>query len=305
MQPKNSKDWTRFIKKIRSGTKITLKDRDIARKEVARSIALAIKKRIPEQKSKRTKTRFGIMLSGGVDSSLIALICKNLKCDFICYSVGLENAEDLAAAKKAAKKLKLRLKARTISIDEAEKIIRKVSKILPIVDVVSVGVGSVEYAAMEMAKKDKINVLFGGLGSEEIFAGYERHIGYEKKDFDAKNIEKECWKGLLGLWQRDMLRDLAIAGHFGMKIEAPFLDEGVIRTAMSIPSEYKIDESQKKIILREAAEAIGLPKEIAWRKKKAAQYGSNFDKALEKLARKNGFKHKKEFLKSLINLKTQ
>ncbi|PIN87155.1 hypothetical protein COV19_01025 [Candidatus Woesearchaeota archaeon CG10_big_fil_rev_8_21_14_0_10_44_13] len=292
MQPKNAKGWKQFVAKLKSSTKITLNDRQEAKELTEIAITKAVERRIP-------KKRFGVLFSGGVDSSTIAMICRNMKNDFICYSVGLEGAEDLAAAKKAAKKLKLRLKAKTIKPDEAEDIIRKTARIVPVIDVVSIGVGSVVYAAMEMAKKDKVKVLFSGLGSEEIFAGYERHSGYEKKDFSAKSIQKECWKGLAGLWERDMVRDLAIAGHFGMKIETPFLDEDVIRTAMRIPPEYKISLDQKKIILREAAESLGLPKEFAWRKKKAAQYGSNFDKAIAKTAKKHGFKYKKELLDQL------
>ena len=56
----------------------------------------------------------------------------------------------------------------------------------------------------------------------------------------------------------------------------------------------------KKIILREIAEDFGLEKEFAWRKKKAAQYGSNFVKGIDKLAKKHNFTTKKEYLQSLL-----
>lgn len=296
MRTKTGWEWGKFISDIKRTTKITLNDKKNARIKVVKALEDAVKKRLPAGK-------FGILFSGGLDSSVIALICKKLcknkKNNFTCYSVGLENAEDLLWAKKAAKEMKLNLKTKTIGIAEAESIIKKTAKLLPIVDVVSIGVGSVVYAALEMAKKDRVKMMFSGLGSEEIFAGYERHIGYEKKSFDGKSIEKECWKGLVGLWKRDMIRDLAISNNFKMKIEIPFLDEDVIRTAMQIPSRYKIDSQQKKIILREAAESVGLPEDIAWRKKRAAQYGSRFDKAIEKLARMNGFGLKKEYVESL------
>ena len=63
---------------------------------------------------------------------------------------------------------------------------------------------------------------------------------------------------------------------------------------------FKLDKENKKIILREATEFIGLKKEFAWRKKQAAQYGSNFINGIEKLAKKNGFKLKKDYLQSLL-----
>jgi len=66
---------------------------------------------------------------------------------------------------------------------------------------------------------------------------------------------------------------------------------------MQIPAKYKIDK-ENKLILREISYDLGL-KEFAFRKKKAAQYGSNFIKALDKIAKKNGFKYKKEYLQSL------
>jgi asparagine synthase (glutamine-hydrolysing) len=63
---------------------------------------------------------------------------------------------------------------------------------------------------------------------------------------------------------------------------------------------YKLDKENKKIILREIAEDFGLDKEFAQRKKKAAQYGSNFVKGIDKLAKKHGFTTKKEYLQSLL-----
>jgi len=62
----------------------------------------------------------------------------------------------------------------------------------------------------------------------------------------------------------------------------------------------KLDKDSKKIILREAAEFIGLKKDFAWRRKQAAQYGSNFVNGIDKLARKSGFKLKKDYLQSLL-----
>jgi len=268
------KEWIKHIDSLKTEGKVT-------KSELKKEIINAIKKRIPKKK-------FGIFFSGGIDSSLIALICKQLKADFICYTVGLENAADIEAAKKAAKLLKIRSRFKIFNLDEAEKIIKAVTKIVG-PDVMKVGVGSVVYAAVQLAKKDKINTFFSGLGSEELFAGYERHVS-------AKDINRECWKGLKDMYQRDLVRDFAIAEELGINILTPFLDSDLIKTAMQIPGKEKLSKEYKKLILRKIAEEMGLAKEIAWRKKKAAQYGSKFDRAILRLARRNKFKYKKDYL---------
>jgi asparagine synthase (glutamine-hydrolysing) len=140
-------------------------------------------------------------------------------------------------------------------------------------------------------------VVFSGLGAEEIFAGYERHIGYDKKDYS--HVQEECWKGLLSMYQRDFLRDFSIAKKYKAELRTPFLDLELIKEAMKIPAELKINKECKKLILREAAEDMGLGEEYSWRKKLAAQYGARTTKAIQKLARKAGFKYKKDYLKSL------
>jgi len=278
------KDWIKKINKLK--TKKTIKNKDSIKGKLKEIVIRAIGKNTPEKK-------FGIFFSGGIDSTLIAYVCKKNRASFICYCVGLENSKDLESAKKAAKKLKFKLKIKIIKLDEAEKIIRSVVKILDSSDVVNVGVGCVVYSATILAKKDNIDVFFSGLGSEEIFAGYERHA-------HAKNVNAECWKGLKNMYERDLIRDYKISRKLKIKILTPFLEDELIKFAMQIPEKYKINKENKKIILREIAEELGIPKEFAWRKKIAAQYGSGFDKAIKKLAKKRGFNYKKDYLEFLL-----
>lgn len=246
----------------------------------------AVKKNIPNQ-------RFGILFSGGIDSTFIALVCKKLKKDFVCYCVGLENSEDIREAERVAEKLKLNLKTRIFTLDQAGKIIWKVTKILNEPNVVKVGVACVLYSAIELAKKNNIKYLFSGLGSEEIFAGYQRHEL-------AEDINEECWNGLFNMYERDLDRDIKISNKQGVKLLLPFLDKDVIINAMNLTADQKIKNHQNKYILRQIAMDLGLKKEFAMRKKRAAQYGSRFDRAILRLARRNGFKYKKDYLESLL-----
>jgi len=102
------------------------------------------------------------------------------------------------------------------------------------------------------------------------------------------------------MWTRDLLRDSKIAKHLGLELKTPYMDLNVIKAAMNLNPMNKLDKINKKIILREIAEDFGLEKQFAWRKKKAAQYGSNFVKGIDKLAKKYGFATKKEYLQSLL-----
>lgn len=241
---------------------------------------------------------FGICFSGGLDSSYIAAIAKKVKANFTCYTIGFQDGqfrdpEDTLYAKQVAKHLRLEddeFKIKIFGFKEIESIIRKTSKILQPAKantVVNVGVGAVEVAAHSISKNEK--VFFSGLGSEELFAGYERHKLNPTND--------ECFDGLLKMYQRDLIRDSTIPKALRFRFSTPFLDEELINYALRIPIIYKINPQGSKMILRKAAEP--LLGRYSERPKKAAQYGSNTDKAIEKLARLGRFDTKKEYLESI------
>jgi asparagine synthetase B (glutamine-hydrolysing) len=267
------------------------KTRKILLRELEGLITNAVAKRIPDEK-------FGILFSGGVDSTLIALICRKLGVDFTCYTValdapGLQPAGDLIYSKRIAKRLGLKIKVKMVKLPEVESYIQKIVPLVEDHDVTKVGVALPVFIGCEMAKQDGLNFIFSGVGSEEIFAGYERHLL-------SKDVNKECIKGLKMMYQRDTYRDYVCAKANKVSIMVPFLDKQLVDYALKIPAKHKLGRKQNKIILREAAEAIGLPGEFAQRKKRAAQYGSNMHKGIQKLARMNGFKLKKEYLRQFI-----
>ena len=279
-------EWGQLVDSLKH--KKLIHDKEQAKATLKEKLIKSIRVRIPQEK-------FGILFSGGVDSSLIAAICKLNNANFVCYTVGFQDGtkmpDDVVEAKKVAEKLGLKLQAKILNLDEFEEIVKKTVKILhPKRDIVSIGVGAVEVAAIEMGITQNINIFFGGLGSEEIFAGYERHD-------QAKDINEECWQGLKKMWDRDLVRDFQIAEQLEIVAKTPFLDKDLVEYSMMLPGTWKIVNDKKKVILREVAEEfLG---EFAWRKKKAAQYGSCFDKAIAKLAKKHGFQFKKDYLESL------
>jgi len=264
----------------------------------------AIMKRVP-------KVKFGLLFSGGIDSTIIAYILKKNKVDFVCYTAAFkgftEDARDLIYAREVAEKLNLKLKETIIEIDEIEQEIPKIVSLIESNNVVKVGVALPFYFSSIHANKDNCKVIFSGLGSEEIFAGYDRHAmsaGIKQHgvntsisdDFSLKNINKECLSGLLEMHERDLYRDDVITMYNKIELRLPFLDKELVSYSLKIPPKYKISKEEKKIILRDIAEDIGIDYKFARRPKQAAQYGSKFDKALLKISKKNKFNSKSEYL---------
>ena len=283
--------WIKLVSSIENNFEGLETNPERAKREVAEKLTEAVKR--------RATNRFGILFSGGVDSTIISFIAKKLGCNFVCYSVGIETSDDLKWAQAAAKEYGFELKTRILTLDELEIVVKNVVNILKEADVTKVSVGAVLYAGAKLALNDGINTLFGGIGSEEIFAGYQRHSeALGKNNYEA--LHKECWNGMKQMWKRDLQRDFLIAKSLNEKMMAQFLDKDLVKYAMSIHPMHKLDSLNKKIILRHAADFLGIKKEFAWRKKQAAQYGSDFVKGIDKLATKKGFRYKKEYLESLI-----
>ena len=234
-----------------------------------------------------------LLFSGGVDSTTIAKILKDKARKFRCYTAGVENAEDVRWAKEVAEEMKLDWVF--CKIELSREILKEIMDIIGFKDVVSVSVAIPMYFACKQASKDFKKVV-SGLGTEEIFAGYQRHKNLVP-DYEA--VHKECWRGITEVIKKDLKRDSRIAEHFGMRIIFPFMNEKVIEQAMKIPAERKITKETTKIILREIAEELGVPKKVAWRKKRAAQYGSKAMKMLKKIAKQNGFERIQDFLNSI------
>ena len=282
-------EWKRHIRRLQKRTReVSNKKTLIA--HITRAVTDAACRLIPSRK-------FGILFSGGLDSSALALIIRQKTSNFLCYAVGFQDGtklpDDIREAKRAARMLGVRLRFRIHSLAEIEPIIEHTIRILGRhADAVNVGVGAVAVAAAQMAKRDKVDIFFTGLGSEEIFAGYERH--------KVKDVNAECWRGLARMWGRDIIRGRLLADALHITLLDPLLDDAVITAAMQAPGKHKIAAGQNKVIFREAAMHLGLPQEIALRKKQAAQYGSRFDQALGKLAKTHGFKYKQEYIDSIL-----
>jgi len=279
-----------FKEKKFFGIKPEIKDNEGKIKEKVKELLIkAVKKRISDEK-------LGILFSGGVDSTTLLQICKDLGKEVVLYTAAVVDKErkmpeDLVYAEKAAEKYGVKLRVNKIGIGEVEKYLKKIVPIIEDNDPVKIGVGLTLYLACELAKEDGCKAVFSGLGSEEIFAGYERHRL-------SKDANKECVNGLLKMYERDLYRDNMVTKYNNLELGVPFLDEELIEYCLRIPAGYKLDKEYSKVILRKVAEELGVPKEFAWRKKRAAQYGSHSHKALQKLVKRNGFERISDYLRT-------
>jgi len=238
--------------------------------------------RIPKNK------KIALLFSGGIDSLALAFYLKKLNYNFTCYTVGTKDSQDIIRAKEISSNLKLKHKIKIFSEDEIPKHLEKVISLLKTSSPIDVSVGLTTYLASKFAKE---KILISGLGSDEIFGGYSRHK-------DSKDLNKDLQEGLTRVYNGDLVRDVTIAASLKKEIFAPFLDKELVDYALKLPAEKKISSSGiNKLILRELLLSNNIPERYAMRLKKAAQYGSGFDKVITKLAKNSKEKYLRSFFK--------
>lgn len=286
-------DRLRFLKRDSFSTVPELtEDKDELKEKLPALLRASIQRRLPRGE------KVGVLFSGGLDSTLIAYLCKELDADFVCYTVavdepGMKEAEDLRYATRIAADLGLPVALKKIGVDDVERYLKEVVPLIDDTDGVKISVAVPLYAACEMANEDGINTVFSGLGTEELFAGYERHKRVKKREA----VNKECLTGLLSMHERDLYRDYMVAKAHGISLRAPFLAPDLVAYALRIPAAYKLAGDTDKAILREIACDLGL-KDVAGRKKRAVQYGANVVKGIEKLAKRNGYRYTRDYLRT-------
>lgn len=215
-------------------------------------------------------------LSGGVDSALVAKLAGRE-----CVAVGLENSHDLKQARHAAEVLGLSCTFVTITEADIEAALPIVVKTIPKKDPVNTGIALTQYFIARWAGGHGHIRILTGQGADELFGGYARYEGSE-------NLEEELARDFLGL-EAQARRDQGIAALHGTCLSMPYLDLRVVRAARAVPAHEKVQGGRRKIPLRKVAERY-IPPDLAWKEKKAMQYGSGVWGVMRKLARKNGYK---------------
>jgi len=239
------------------------------------------------QKSVKKRTigldKVGVLFSGGVDSTLLAVLCADLGVETDLYAVGSEGSQDLTFARKVAADIGLPLHIRMVDEEVVRKYTPCVLNAIEEWNIMKLGVGMTAYLAAEMAHKQGHRVILSGQGADELFAGYHRYIGfYQQKGEEA---HEDLQGDVENLYHVNLERDDKVTMANSVELRVPYLDLQIINMAMNIPMQYKIsgpDDRLRKCILREVASQLGVPPEIVKRPKKAAQYGSGIHKILKK-----------------------
>lgn len=254
------------------------------------SIIKSVKKRIDGI------DKVGIIFSGGVDSTLLAKLSKDIGTETVLYTVGTEKSVDLKYAKKAAKSMDIPIKFKTITELDVKKYTELVINAIEEFNIMKIGVGMPSYIASELASKDGIKVMLSGQGADELFAGYHRYSQLYADN--GEKAQENLIDDLSNLYHVNLQRDDAVTMANSVELRVPYLDENVVNIGLNIPMKYKLDqdpENLRKCILREIASDLGVPEEIVKRPKKAAQYGSGIHKILvKKVLKDEKYKEKLE-----------
>ena len=226
-----------------------------------------------------------VALSGGVDSALVAALARRE-----CVVVGVEGSGDLKRAREVADVLDLQLKTATIDPGRIEEALAEVLAVIPRQNPVDASIAATLFFVAEWAGDHGYERILAGQGADELFGGYARYLETETLGDD---LERD-FRGLAVQAERDQ----AVAGLFGAYFSLPYLDVRVVRKAMAIPPEEKVKDGVRKRPLREVA-ARHMPNEVAYREKKAMQYGSGVMREMKRLARRKGFGKVGDFLEEI------
>lgn len=231
---------------------------------------------------------YGVLLSGGLDSSITSAIAKKYASKRVesgdredawypqlhSFSIGLEGSPDLAAAKKVSDHIGTIHHEITFTIQEGLDAIKDVIYNLETYDITTVRASTPMYLMARVIKSMGIKMVLSGEGADEIFGGYL----YFHKAPDAEEFHKETVRKLDKLYQYDCLRANKSLMAWGIEGRVPFLDKEFMDIAMRLNPQDKMinGERMEKWVLRKAFEEY-LPKEVAWRQKEQFSDGVGYN----------------------------
>ena len=231
---------------------------------------------------------YGVLLSGGLDSSVTSAIAKKYAQKRIesddkseawypqlhSFSVGLEGSPDLAAAKKVADHIGTIHHEIKFTIQEGLDAIKDVIYNIETYDITTIRSSTPMYLMARVIKSMGIKMVLSGEGADEIFGGYL----YFHKAPNAEEFHEETVRKLEKLHMYDCLRANKSLMAWGIEGRVPFLDKEFIDVAMRLnPKDKMINgERMEKWIIRKAFEDL-LPESVAWRQKEQFSDGVGYD----------------------------
>lgn len=220
-----------------------------------------------------TERPYGALLSGGLDSSLIAGIIRRLKptSELHTFTIGLEDSPDILASRKVAKHINSIHHEIIITEEQLLNNVDRTIEITETWDTTTIRASNPMILLCEYIKKHTdIKVIFSGEGADEAGGGYR----YFHQAPTIKDFHTECNSLLSNLLYYDCLRCDKSTAAFGLEVRAPFLDDDFIKEYMSVPTEWKMPkDGMEKWLIRSAFDNGLLPDDILWRSKEAFSDG--------------------------------
>jgi asparagine synthase (glutamine-hydrolysing) len=230
-------------------------------------------------------THLAVAFSGGIDSSVLAKICKDIeRKNVVLLTVGFPYSEDIEFSKRMSSKIGLphkifEIEAEDFSIDLA-RVVQKIGckNISHIENCVAY------FYIAKLAKENDIRLILTANGCDELFCGYDqfRRIYDQGKTHLMELMDEKIGNELI------LTKEIEkITKDFMVTTRQPFLSQKFISFARDIPIDQKIKGSNdliRKHILREFALLIGVPRESVIKPKKALQYGSLIHKNFKKIS---------------------
>ncbi len=230
---------------------------------------------------------YGVLLSGGLDSSVISALAKQHASKRIetdsrqdawwpqlhSFAVGLKGAPDLAKAREVAEHIGTVHHEINYTIQEGLDAVRDVIYFIETYDVTTVRASTPMYLLARVIKSMGIKMVLSGEGADEVFGGYL----YFHKAPNAKAFHEETVRKLSKLHLYDCLRANKSLAAWGVEGRVPFLDKDFLDVAMRLNPELKMcpGKTIEKKIVREAFADL-LPESVAWRQKEQFSDGVGY-----------------------------
>jgi asparagine synthase (glutamine-hydrolysing) len=236
-----------------------------------------------------TDVPYGVLLSGGLDSSLVAaLVCRHarrrvesLETEKAWYprvhsfSVGLENSPDLAKARLVADALSTVHHEIKFTVQQALEMLPEVIRHIETYDTTTVRASTPMVILARAVHAMGIKMVLSGEGADEIMAGYL----YFAKAPTPEDLRQETVDKVRGLHQFDCLRANKSMMAYSVELRVPFLSTPFVNYAMELDPALKMVTEKRpmeKHLLRSAFADLGLPDEVLWRQKEQFSDGVGF-----------------------------
>ncbi|WP_436927266.1 asparagine synthase-related protein [Halosimplex amylolyticum] len=228
-----------------------------------------------------------VAFSGGVDSAALAA-----RLGAPLYVAGFPGSHDVEAARTAASTLGRDLRVVELAHEDVERAIPRVVAATGRTNAMDVSIALPLYLVAERAAADGFDRLAVGQGADELFGGYAKVARAPEDERVAADTVRGARREVVETLPAQLERDGLTLRGAGVEPVAPLLDDRVVAAALALSGPMLVtDRGERKWALRLAVREW-VPDRVAFREKKAVQYGSLVSRELDRLARQAGYKRR-------------